>query len=305
MPKQIVCTDRDDWLKQRRTRGIGASEAAIILGVAKYKSAFALYHEKLGLEAQSPAETEAAEWGLILEGPIAARFERETNRKVYAPPPHSIFIHDKLDWMLASLDRVTYGTDPVTQAPVAVPLEIKTADASLRAEWKDDVPLAYMIQVQHQMAVMDTPAASIAALVGGNTFYWADVQRDQEFIDALIEQEREFWQRCLDHNPPDVDASKSTAEALRALYGRDNGQLVPLPVDALDWDSDLIKAKEELEEVQKRHDLAKHRIVEAIGNASAGQLSNGVIYTYKSQTRPAGVTKESTFRVLRRKGGGK
>jgi len=303
MPQQIVCTDREDWLKQRRVRGIGASEAAIILGVAKYKSAFALYHEKLGLEAPSPAESEAAEWGLILEEPIATRFERETNRHVYAPPPHSIFIHDTLPWMLASLDRVTEYMVPETNQPIAVPLEIKTADSSLRAEWKDEIPLAYMIQVQHQMAVFGTPAASIAALVGGNTFYWADVQRDQPFIDALIEQEEMFWQRCIAHNPPDVDASKSTAAALRALYGRDNGSLKQLPIEANDWDSDMQKWAAVIEDAESKHALAKHRIIEAIKEASAGQLSNGVVFTYKQQTRPAGTTKASTFRVLRRKGG--
>jgi putative phage-type endonuclease len=303
VPTQIVCTDRNDWLQQRRLRGIGASEAAVILGLAKYKSPFALYHEKLGLEAPSPAETEAAEWGLILEEPIATRFERDTNRHVYAPPPHSIFIHDSLPWMLASLDRVT--EHEINGEKIAVPLELKTADASLRAEWKDEIPLSYMIQVQHQIAVFDTPSASIAALVGGNTFYWADVQRDQAFIDALIEQEEAFWQRCIAHNPPDVDASKSTAEALRALYGRDNGQLVQLPMEALDWDSDFQRYKLEMDDAEGKYNLAKHRIIEALKEASAGQLPNGTVFTYKAQTRPAGVTKESTFRVLRRKGGGK
>lgn len=303
MPQQIVCTDRDDWLKQRRVRGVGASEAAVILGVAKYKSPFALYHEKLGLEAPSPAESEAAEWGLALEEPIAKRFERDTQRRVIAPPPHSIFIHDTLPWMCASLDRITEVEHEGVS--IAVPLELKNADAILRAEWTDDIPLAYMIQVQHQIAVFDTPAACIAALVGGNTFYWADVKRDQPFIDVLIEEEQKFWQRCLDHNPPDVDASKSTAEALRALYGRDTGELVALPVEALDWDSEMIAAKAIIDEQQKRYDLNKHKLINAIGSASAGQVSNGLIFTYKSQTRPAGMTKESTFRVLRRKGGEK
>jgi predicted phage-related endonuclease len=203
----------------------------------------------------------------------------------------------------ASLDRITEVEHEGVS--IAVPLELKNADAVLRAEWADDIPLAYMIQVQHQIAVFDTPAACIAALVGGNTFYWADVKRDQPFIDVLIEEEQKFWQRCLDHNPPDVDASKSTAEALRALYGRDTGELVALPVEALDWDSEMIAAKAIIDEQQKRHDLNKHKIINAIGSASAGQVSNGLIFTYKSQTRPAGTTKESTFRVLRRKGGEK
>jgi len=285
--------------------GVGASEAAVILGVSRFKSPFSLYHEKLGLEAASAAETEAAEWGLALEEPISKRFERETGRPVYAPPPHSFYIHDELPWMIASLDRITTVDKERASELTAIPLEIKTADASLRAEWKDDIPLAYMIQVQHQIAVMGCEQAALAALVGGNTFFWTDIRRDEEFIKILIDQEQEFWQRCIDHRPPEVDASKATSEALRKLYQRDTGEIVMLPPEALDWASDLEAAKAELKAAEEKERLAKNRLIAAIGDATAGQLPNGVIFTYKAQTKAEHIVKASTFRVLRQKAGAK
>ena len=40
----------------------------------------------------------------------------------------------------------------------------------------------------------------------------------------------------------------------------------------------------------------------AIGGASVATLPNGVMYTLRSQTSKAHSVKESTYRVLRRKG---
>jgi len=69
---EIVCASRAEWLEQRR-QGIGASDAAVILGLTKWKSPMGLYAEKTGLVPMGQEETDLLEWGNRLEPVIALK----------------------------------------------------------------------------------------------------------------------------------------------------------------------------------------------------------------------------------------
>lgn len=297
--REIWNSDKDAWLKKRQS-GIGASDAPIILGLSKWKSPFALYLEKLGVAEPNPAETEAQAWGLLLEDPMARRFQQETDRTVETPPMFTIYQHHELDWLLATLDRWQMRPDE-TGVMQKVPLELKTSNWALDARWKEEPPIEYLVQVQHQMAVTGAAWASIAGLIGGQKFLWMDVERDQAFIDLLLANERAFWERVLLHDPPPVDNTESTNRALKDLYKADDGTVVTLPTEALDWDSELEGIKAESKKLEERELLYKNRLLAAIGNATTAVLPNDVVYTYKLQKRAAYVVKETSFRSLRRK----
>ena len=62
----IRCRNNEEWLQQR-THGIGGSDVAAIMGISKYKSAYALYMEKVGLlQPEDISEKPAVHWGLSL-----------------------------------------------------------------------------------------------------------------------------------------------------------------------------------------------------------------------------------------------
>jgi putative phage-type endonuclease len=299
--REIQNSSRDAWLA-RRVHGLGASDAPVILGLSKYRSPFQLYHEKLGLAAADPAESEAAEWGLTLEAPLSARFERETGRLTMTPPAHMIYQHNTIDWLLASIDRWQHAIGP-SGVPIEgwSPLELKTSNWALDKDWKEEAPLAYQVQLQHQLAVSGASMGSIAGLIGGQKFIWTDIQRDDAFIDILLAEEAKFWQRLLDHDTPPVDASEQTKQTLKRLYATETGEIVILGPDAIEWDNDLEAAKKAIKEWEEKERLAKNRFLLSIGAATVGALSNGVIYTLKGQTTREHTVKEATFRVLRRK----
>lgn len=59
-PKKIKLPEtREAWLKQRN-KGIGGSDAGIILGVNKYKSPYTLWAEKSSLLESEDVQSEAA-----------------------------------------------------------------------------------------------------------------------------------------------------------------------------------------------------------------------------------------------------
>lgn len=319
---------REEWLAARRTYGIGSSDVPAILGISRFQSPLALYHQKKGLEDPSPAYQEHARWGQILEGPIAQRFSEETGRAVFDPNESGDFkILRRTDkpWMIASVDRIQAATlpqahnlgmslgedvKPAPRAGLGI-LEVKNAHLYMRDEWMGEAannqpPVEYQVQLQHQLAVSGALWGSIAALIGGMIFVWADLERDQALIDKLIELEDEFRLRLELSEPPPADGSESTKEVLKKLYPKDTGEVIQLPSESADWHAGLAAAKLARDKAEADFDLYSNLLKQAIGSATAGILPNGEQYTYRQQSRKEMVMPYCEFRVLRHsKGGGR
>jgi predicted phage-related endonuclease len=63
---------REAWLTARK-RGLGASDAASVLGFSRFRSAYSTAVDKL-TQAVDTTQDETAEWGLRLEPAIAQKF---------------------------------------------------------------------------------------------------------------------------------------------------------------------------------------------------------------------------------------
>jgi putative phage-type endonuclease len=284
--------------------GIGSSDAPAILGVSRYKSAYQLYLEKLGVQAASKGESEQIRWGNILEEPIAQRYAEETGRSVRNPRVPGLFFLERsrtVEFMVASVDRYTLNPERPDDGEGV--LEIKNAHFFVGKQWLDDQepPLEFMVQHQHQLAVTGKRWGSIAAVIGGCRFVWADVPRDDEFIEKLIAVEAEFWQRLKDQRPPEPDGSDQTGAAIATLFRNESnaGQIIGLSPDYLDVHVELQTAKDQVDTWEEKKRAAENKIKLALGENTGGRLPNGVLYTWKTQTRKEHVVKASTFRVLR------
>src|SRR5690606_4046622 len=70
-----------EWL-EARTRGIGGSDAATVLGLNKWRTPFELWLEKTGQVEPVSSDSEAAYFGNLLEDVVAKEFSRRTGKKV-------------------------------------------------------------------------------------------------------------------------------------------------------------------------------------------------------------------------------
>ena len=294
---------REAWLKDRLT-GLGASDAAAVFGVSPYKSPLALYYEKRGEIDMPVAEREALYWGRILQGPIAVRYGHETGRTVLETPPFELRRHATHPHMIATLDALATATPTSKFPPAGGPggVEIKNAGFFKREDWRDEPPLPFQIQAQHQMFVTGAQWGSIAALVGGVEFFWTDIQRNNGFIEVLVRQCGEFWARVTSGTPPEPDASDSTRLLLKQLYPKDTGEIITLGPEYSELDEKLQQVKKAAEKLSVDRALLENKLRLAIGPATAATLDNGSVYTFKHQKRREFVMPETEFRVLRRKG---
>ncbi|MGJ7523403.1 YqaJ viral recombinase family protein [Variovorax sp. LT1P1] len=273
--------DRDEWLDIRR-RGIGSSDAAAAVGLHPYKSSLALWMEKTGRDGGLPKvdpndETSPMYWGTLLEPIVAAHYTRRTGLRVRRI--NAVLQHPQEPWMLANIDREVVG------APEVQLLECKTAGYHGARFWEDGVPEYVQMQVLHQLAVTGKQAADVAVLICGQELRIHRIERDDAMIAQLIELERRFW-RCVEtDSAPLADGSDSADVALRALYPRDNGQLLDLSSD-LEMSatfSDLLALRELLATTLQREAAVKQRIQQRMGEATRAQFDAGEVSWKRSK----------------------
>ncbi|ENR5907417.1 YqaJ viral recombinase family protein [Listeria monocytogenes] len=212
--------DRTQWLLTRR-QGIGGSDAGIIMGLNKYKTAFELWLDKTGQVLPDESAGEAAYWGNQMEEVVAKEFEKRTGKKVRRS--NMMYQHPEHDFMLANVDRFIVGEDAL--------LECKTASAYLAKEWEsDEVPATYLVQIQHYLAVTGKSKAYVAVLIGGNKFIWKEIDRDEELINQIIAFELDFWETNVKGQlAPALDGSSAAEKYLKNRFAKSEDKQIILP----------------------------------------------------------------------------
>lgn len=239
---------RQEWLKYR-TLGIGGSDVSVIAGVNKFRSIFQLWLEKTGQIEVMETDNEYTHFGTILEPIVKNEFSRRTGLNVRAK--RAILQSEEYPFMLADLDGVIYENGEM------VIFEAKTASAYKQDVWERGVPIEYILQVQHYMAVTGAKKAYVAALVGGNHFYYHTLYRDDDLISWIINIEKEFWENCVEGmQEPVADGSEATSAFLDERYNSSNGQVIELPQNALE----LCNSYDELTAQMKRLKEQKDKV---------------------------------------------
>lgn len=255
------CMTHEQWL-QWRTKGIGGSDASIICGINKYKSAMQLWLEKTGrIEPEEAGEP--AYWGSVLEPIIREEFAKRTRLHVHIVK--AILQHPEHPFMLANLDGVI--EDPEHGNCI---FEAKTASVYLADQWEDTIPEVYMLQIQHYMAVTDFTGAYIAVLIGGNQFKWQYIPRDDELIAMLIELESDFWQHVENNTPPPIDGSEAATVLLNRMYPNGSPTQITLPDEAEQLITEFELYQEREKEMVLLKDKAANQLKSMLGNNECG-----------------------------------
>lgn len=207
-----------DWLLQRR-EGVGSSDCAAILGLDKYETAFSLWLDKTGQVPVSALNSEAAEWGHILEPVI--RMKAAERLGVQIRLCGGIASKDR-PWQRCSLDGVIANHDGLGI------FEAKNTSGYLAADWADDqVPDRAELQCQHSMSVTGARWAIVAGLIGGNRLVTRTVERDDTLIEHINREESVFWhEHVLTRAAPPIIARDSLATIIGAAGTADADVLV-------------------------------------------------------------------------------
>ena len=160
--------------------------------------------------------------------------------------------------------------------------EAKTASAFKAGEWEDGIPDEYFLQVQHYMAVTGYGGCYIAALIGGNTFRWKFVPRDEELIAMLVQLEADFWQHVQSETPPPLDGSNASARFLAERFPNSmSNSRIELPNQAEHLIHQYDEASQQIKLLTERKQEAENLLKEMLGSHETGTTGDHLV-TWKN-----------------------
>lgn len=267
-----------------RTKYLGGSDAAAILGVSPWTTPFMLFQKKTGayVEELTPAKRRILERGhrwepIVLEMLVDELTDRGHDVEVVATGQR--YLDPELDFLAAEIDaELIVDGEPVNG-------EMKTAGYFAAGAWgeydSNEVPIYYLAQVMHGLMIQPRQRAVVAAVTGFDErpmIRW--VERDEETIAAIRAREIEFWNRIQTGDAPDP----VTPEDVKWLYPKDSGDALDADIELLEACGDLKALKANAKELDAQIELLATKVKARMGAAAVLLGPDGKpVATWKTQ----------------------
>lgn len=275
-----------------RSRIIGGSDIAAVMGLSRYTTPLALWAQKTGRLENDLSNFEAAEIGTELEEYVARKFTRKTGIKLRVD--NRTFTHPKYPYMVAHIDRWVVGEDAVFEA--------KTCSAWKEKEWHgEEIPQEYILQLNWYLGIVGKAKGHIACLIGGQKFIWKEIQFDQSLFELQVEQARMFMEEYVLKDVAPV-ALAGDNETLGELFPTSNESTIQFNgLDAEEIDS-LIEERTNgisvIKDAQADLKAVEARLKQKLGEAEAGETTIHR-FTWKTINRKEFTVKASSYRQLK------
>lgn len=267
----VHSSDEDEWLKLRKTM-LTASDFAKVLGVVQRDGcdAYSVFMEKtVGFPKKELTIEDAMFWGQVLEQPIlttVAKYHGWDYR-----PGGALLRSRKYPFIGATLDAEIDRHDGLGWLPE----ECKNSE--IHKDWDpetENCPLHVMVQCQSQLLVTDAPEEVCFALLSRYRPVQIVVKPDRAFHQVLIERGEEFMERVRKLDAP--PASPFSGETLKKLYPLDDGTMMTLPKEAVEWTKELDHIASEMKRLELREKELKNLIKQLMGSTTFGVLPEAV-----------------------------
>ena len=310
----IVHSPREQWLLARRewlSDGpvLTASDIAAILNEDEHRGPLAVALAKRG---DTPEDNLAMRRGRRFERAIGEEYSEQAGRPVTPWPAYELVTHPDIPWLKATPDALTAGSpaspDPFGGAVAesrdgrvvgSAPLQIKMAIGSAK-EWKDEPPLAYVIQTNVEMACLGASWGVLAGLVGPGPLATADLVRDKQFFAAMLPHLEAFRALLARGELPEADAKPGTSEAIRRFWANANGETVPLEASDMQLVQAWEKCGDQEAAAKVAGDVVENMLRRRLGAAAFGALPDGTFLSLKKTYRSGYTVQPCEYRVLRR-----
>lgn len=259
MIQKITTNSHEEWL-ELRSKYIGGSDAAAVVGLNPWCSPYSLWAEKT---KRLPAfeGNLATEVGTWLEDFIAKKWEQETGKKVRRV--NQSFINDQYPWAIANIDRDVIGEDEG--------LECKsTSELNLKKYKNGEYPANYYVQCVHYLAVTGKKRWNLAVLIGNKEFKTFVIERDEDEIAALMNEEKDFFHCIETDTPPMVDGMKPTTDAISTIYPTSDGTSINM-LPCIGEIKEYLALSKQIKELEAQKDKMGNVIREFLKDAEKGE----------------------------------
>lgn len=256
----IRCADDADWLAQR-TKGVGGSDVAAIMGLSPWRTPMQVWAEKTGrAEPEDLSGKPYVTFGVTME-PVIGKWYADHHPERKVRRVNAICQSIARPWAQASLD---YEVRDGNRWGV---LEIKTARTA--SDWQSGVPAYYLTQVTHYLSVTGRPFADVAVFFRDTCEYATyRIERDEEDVSAVDQAVDTFWHDYVEAGVMPVLAGTSgEAATLTSMYGLPDGEIgYTLDPEVVQAISDYQEAAAREKEAREVKTAASTKLAAQIGN---------------------------------------
>lgn len=281
----------DEWMESRKG-GLGASDIASVLNVeGAYLTPLQVWADKRGILIQEDDDREWLEWGNKLQPMIAQALAEETGYRV--EETNESLVHPDYPFIRANCD--SYIWDEQKGWGVG---ELKNVGAYNVKDWEDESPVKFQIQLQSQLFVTGLQWGVVAALIGGNKFVYHEMERNDQFIDAMLPKLKEFW-RMVEENEQPLGTDKDV-KLLATIHQGKEDVAVPLPAAAHEIDERIKTADAIIKQAKKDKKAAEAEMWQLLNEATLGVLPGGGGYKVITVKKEGYTVKPSSYKYLKR-----
>ncbi len=280
-----------------RTKYIGGSDIAAILGVSPWRNIVDLWMDKITPRTENGQNAAAKRRGSRMEPYILDMIREEHGLEIVNA--NQRYIDSEFDFMAAEIDfeYLDKETGKIENG------EIKTVHPFKAKEWgdvdTDQLPLHYVAQVQHGMGVRGASRCRAFALIGDDLKPYL-VERDDELIAAMRERAVEFWTKhVLPKIQPPLDYEhKDIISTLKRLYPGTDGTIIDATAMHEHWRAVMDTAAEMRDHYQAILDGSKAHLLYEMGNSSAIKFTDGMAFTRKVINKKAYTVEHGASRYV-------
>lgn len=182
---KVLLKDRDEWL-HHRSKYIGGSDAACIIGLNPWKSNVDLWKEKTGkVEAEDISSKPYVQFGINAEPILRDLFRLNYPQYKLDYDENNSYLNDKYPFAAASLDGeltdITTGRKGIWECKTT-----EIVSSMSKEKWAGKIPDNYYCQLLHYLLVReDCEFAHLTALL---TFKFEDKELYQQIKNYHIER---------------------------------------------------------------------------------------------------------------------
>lgn len=272
LPMTSIVSKNKEEFRSLRSRGIGASEVASVIGVNPYQTPYELWQVKTGKVAQFEGN-KYTRMGHYLEPVIVKLFLEEVNAEIEEGNELDITIfHKEHDYIFCTPDR-PYVRDGKKGA-----LECKSTQ---RKVLEDELSLSWQAQNQYQIGICGFDEGCIAWLERGLDFGYKFTEFNPVLFDALVNEVGEFWHNYVlsDTPPPAINSSD-----IQKLYSTIPGKHEIATSETYDAYLKLKHVREQLKNLITEKEQLEEQMKMIMKDAESIIYNDETLVTWKEQT---------------------
>ena len=261
-----------------RSKGLGGSDMAAVMGLNPYKTPFMLWQEKTG-KAVNNIDSEKMQIGRDIEDFCAAQYTKRTGTKTRKS--NKFKVHKDYPFIGGSVDRLFKSEQGLGV------LEMKNvSNESFKNTFSGGIPDYYFIQIQTYLFVFGAQIAHLWVFVGGDHFELFTVIRNEAVIESIIKSADRFWNVNVKMNiaPPLMNLDDA-----KLKFPPENvqmGSTMPANMDIYADCVRLAEIKAEIKTLEQEEEKIKMDVLQWMGDSELLINDDGKpIATWKPQLR--------------------